>query len=86
LDCALTYRLREEVPTGIAPVERVERELETEEWKTVLDKAWAAGIPHIVFTGGEPTLREDLLELIEYAEGHGQVTGLMTDGLRLARA
>jgi hypothetical protein len=83
LDCALTYRLREEVPTGIAPVERVERELETEEWKTALDKAWAAGIPHIVFTGGEPTLREDLLELIEYAEGHGQVTGLMTDGLRL---
>jgi hypothetical protein len=83
LDCALTYHLREETPSGAAPVERVERELETLEWKAVLDKAWSAGIPHTVFTGGEPTLREDLLELIKYAEAQGQVTGLMTDGLRL---
>jgi hypothetical protein len=84
LDCALTYRLWEESPSDAAPLERVERELETGEWKVVLDKAWAVGIPHIVFTGGEPTLREDLMELIEYAEANGQVTGLMTDGLRLA--
>jgi hypothetical protein len=84
LDCALTYRLREETASDAAPVERVERELDTGEWQTVLDKVWAAGIPHIVFTGGEPTLREDLFVLIEYAEAHGQVTGLMTDGLRLA--
>ncbi|HNT55840.1 MAG TPA: radical SAM protein, partial [Anaerolineaceae bacterium] len=47
-------------------------------------KAWQAGIPHIVFTGGEPTLRPDLPELIAYAEKQGQVTGLLTDGLRLA--
>jgi hypothetical protein len=84
LDCALTYRLREETTSGAAPVERVERELDTDEWKAVLDKVWAAGIPHIVFSGGEPTLREDLFELIEYAEAHGQVSGLMTDGLSLA--
>jgi organic radical activating enzyme len=83
LDCALTYRSREEDLVGALPVERVERELDTLEWKAVLDKAWAAGIPHIVFTGGEPTLRDDLLELIEYAETRGQVTGLMTDGLNL---
>jgi organic radical activating enzyme len=82
LDCALTYRLVTEVP-GIAPVERVERELNTEEWKTVLDKAWAAGIPHVVFTGGEPTLRGDLLELIAHTEQLGMVAGLLTDGLRL---
>lgn len=83
LDCALTYRSRGEDLVGAIPVERVERELDTLEWKAVLDKAWAAGIPHIVFTGGEPTLRDDLLELIEYAEAKGQVTGLMTDGLNL---
>jgi MoaA/NifB/PqqE/SkfB family radical SAM enzyme len=62
----------------------VERELSTEEWKTILQKAWDAGIPHITFTGGEPTLRDDLVELIEYAEELGQVTGLLTDGVRLA--
>jgi hypothetical protein len=84
LDCALTYDLREETPSGAAPADRVDRELDTSEWKTVLDKAWAAGIPHVVFTGGEPTLRPDLHELIIYAESLGQVTGLMTDGIQLA--
>jgi organic radical activating enzyme len=84
LDCALTYRLPEGSTTGSAPTDRVERELDTNEWKTILDKSWNAGIPHIVLTGGEPTLRDDLAELIRYAESHGQVTGLMTDGLRLA--
>jgi hypothetical protein len=86
LDCALTYRVRQESPAGAVPLDRVERELDTNEWKAILDKAWSAGIPHIVFTGGEPTLREDLFELITYAESLGQVTGLMTDGIRLAES
>ncbi len=50
----------------------------------MLDKAWEAGIPHVVFTGGEPTLREDLPELIEHAEANSQIAGLISDGLRLA--
>ncbi|KAA3647834.1 MAG: radical SAM/SPASM domain-containing protein [Chloroflexi bacterium] len=84
LDCALTYRLPEHAPPGMAPDKRVDRELTTEEWKQVIDKAWEVGIPHIIFTGGEPTLRDDLAELIKYAEDKGQVTGLLTNGLRLA--
>lgn len=83
LDCALTYRLPEGADPEAAPKKRVDRELSTEEWITVLDKAWQAGIPHIVFTGGEPTLREDLLTLIAHAEHNGQVSGLLSDGLRL---
>ena len=47
-----------------------------------MDKAWQAGIPHLVFTGGEPTLRADLPDLVSHAESNGQVTGLLTDGLR----
>jgi len=82
LDCALTYRVSDNSST--APQERVKRDLLTEEWQSILQKAWQAGIPHIVFTGGEPTLRPDLPELIAYAEKQGQVTGLLTDGLRLA--
>jgi organic radical activating enzyme len=84
LDCALTYKLPRETKAEYAPVKRVERELTTEEWQTVLDKAWRAGIPHITFTGGEPTLRKDLPALIAHAEKNGQVCGLLTDGLKLA--
>jgi hypothetical protein len=84
LDCALTYRLPAHTRAEYAPVKRVERELSTEEWQTILDRAWRVGIPHVTFTGGEPTLREDLPALIAHAEKNGQVCGLLTDGLKLA--
>ena len=83
LDCALTYRLRADSNAEYAPTKRVDRELTTDEWRTILDKAWQAGIPHITFTGGEATLREDLPDLIAHAEKNSQVCGLLTDGLRL---
>lgn len=86
LDCALTYNLPEGADPKAAPTKRVDRELSTAEWKTILDKAWEAGVPHIVFTGGEPTLRDDLAELIAHAEALGQVTGLLSDGEKLADA
>jgi organic radical activating enzyme len=84
LDCALTYRLPAGADASLAPTKRVDRELTTEEWQTIMDKAWAVGIPHLTFTGGEPTLREDLPALIAHAEKNGQVTGLLSDGLKLA--
>jgi len=83
LDCALTYRLREDSNAEYAPTKRVDRELTTDEWRAIIDKAWQAGIPHITFTGGEATLRDDLPDLIAHAEKNGQVCGLLTDGLRL---
>ena len=84
LDCALTYKLPAGTQAEYAPTKRVDRELTTDEWKTILDKAWRAGIPHVTFTGGEPTLREDLPALIAHAESIGQVCGLLSDGLKLA--
>jgi MoaA/NifB/PqqE/SkfB family radical SAM enzyme len=80
----LTYRLPSNTQAEYAPTKRVERELTTEEWVAIIDKAWMAGIPHITFTGGEATLREDLPDLITQAEKNGQVCGLLTDGLKLA--
>jgi len=84
LDCALTYRL----PPGSAPesplLRRVERELSTAEWQRIIETAWQAGIPHLVFTGGEPTLRPDLPDLLARAEASGQVTGLCSLGLALS--
>ena len=84
LDCALTYRLPAGTQAEYAPTKRVDRELSTDEWTSILDKAWLVGIPHVTFTGGEATLRDDLPELIARAEKNGQVCGLLTDGLKLA--
>jgi len=83
LDCALTYRVSQESHREDAPVDRVARELSTEEWDAIFHKAFNNGIPHLLFTGGEPTLREDLPDLVLKAEALGLVTGLLTDGLKL---
>ena len=84
LDCALTYRLPAGTQADYAPTKRVDRELTTDEWRVILDSAWQFGIPHVTFTGGEATLRDDLPDLIARAEKNGQVCGLLTDGLKLA--
>jgi MoaA/NifB/PqqE/SkfB family radical SAM enzyme len=83
VDIALTYRVDESGTLDPEARRRVERELSTAEWQQVLRQLWDAGVPHVVFTGGEPTLREDLATLVRYAEGLGQVSGLLTDGRRL---
>ena len=83
LDCALTYRLPSNTQAEYAPTKRVDRELTTDEWLAIIDKAWMVGIPHLTFTGGEATLRDDLPGLIIQAEKNGQVCGLLTDGLKL---
>jgi len=83
LDCALTYSLPDSSQSNMAPVERVTHELNTAEWASILEKAWQAGIPHVIFTGGEPTLRPDLPDLVRKAEDLGMVSGILSDGLRL---
>ncbi|MDO9545981.1 MAG: radical SAM protein [Pelolinea sp.] len=84
LDCALTYQVSAGAEASAAPTERVDRELSTEEWRQVLQNAFDAGIPHVIFTGGEPTLRDDLPDLIAVCEDLGVVCGLLTDGLKLS--
>lgn len=86
LDCALTYHLPDEGAGNLAPLDRVSRELLSEEWEKILEKAWRAGIPHVVFTGGEPTLRPDLGQIIAFAEKLGMVSGLITNGMRLSES
>ncbi len=54
------------------------QELSTEQWKTVLQKLHQANIPQVTFTGGEPTMRSDLVELVEAASWF--VTRLNTNG------
>jgi radical SAM protein with 4Fe4S-binding SPASM domain len=61
------------------------REMSTAEVCKVIDRIYdEAHCPTISFTGGEPTLREDLPELIAYAKGKGMRVNLITNGLRCA--
>ncbi len=83
MDLALTYRCSNECAHCYNARSRRYPEMSTEEWKQALDRLWEAGIPHIVFTGGEPTLRPDLPELIAHAEKNGQITGINTNGRKL---
>ena len=53
-------------------------ELNTAEWVEILDRLRAARVPQVTFTGGEPTLRSDLAELVEAAQWF--VTRLNTNG------
>ena len=56
-------------------------ELTGEQWKDVLARLRRANVPQVTFTGGEPTLRPDLVELVEAAQWF--VTRLNTNGLLL---
>ena len=53
-------------------------ELTTAQWREILSKLRAANVPQVTFTGGEPTLRADLVELVEAAQWF--VTRLNTNG------
>ena len=60
-------------------------EMSTAEAKTIIDRIFdEAHCPTVSFTGGEPTLRADLAELIGYAKGKGMRVNLITNGLRCA--
>ena len=84
LDCALTYQVSSGTDSTAAPTDRVSKDLTSAEWKKVLSNAFHAGVPHVIFTGGEPTLRPDLPYLVLEAEELGMVCGVLTDGLKLA--
>jgi radical SAM protein with 4Fe4S-binding SPASM domain len=58
-------------------------EMTTDEVKRILDTIVDdARVPTVSFTGGEPTLRSDLPELISYAKSRRLRTNLITNGIR----
>ena len=52
----------------------------TAEAKAVLDDLANFGVPSVLFSGGEPLMRHDLFELMEYAGGLGLRTVISTNG------
>ena len=55
-------------------------ELTTAEAKAMIDDLAAFGVPVLLFSGGEPLLRDDLLELGAYAIGRGLRAVISTNG------
>ena len=58
-----------------------EHELNLEQWKGVIRKLkqWL-GTFNLTFTGGEPFLRKDLLDIFKFAAENGIVTGVVSNG------
>ncbi len=83
MDLALTYRCNNRCVHCYNESQRDLPHLDESQWKAVLDQVWEIGIPHVVFTGGEPTLIPFLPKLISHAEKLGMITGLNTNGRRL---
>jgi len=84
MDLALTYKCQNECKHCYNET-KDKKELSLASWKAVLDKLWKIGIPHVVFTGGEPTLSPHLRTLIAHAQALGQVTGLISNGRNLRK-
>ena len=83
MDLAVTFNCQNDCVHCYAGGPHKTDELTTEQWKTVIDRLHGIGIFTLTFTGGEPTLREDLPDLLQYAQNKGMVTGLVTNGRRL---
>jgi radical SAM protein with 4Fe4S-binding SPASM domain len=83
MDLALTFRCQNDCVHCYAGGPHETPELSTVQWKSVIDKLSEIGVFILTFTGGEPTLREDLPELLLYAQKKGMVTGLISNGRML---
>ena len=75
------------MPLLLQPVEldRGGTELTTEEWKKVLTELAEIGVLQIHFSGGEPTARKDLVELVQHASDVGLYSNLITSAVLLTR-
>ncbi len=81
----LTHRCPLQCPYCSNPTNLSRRsdELTTEEWADIFRQSAALGVLQVHLSGGEPTARSDLPELIEAARVNGLYTNLITAGVLL---
>ncbi|HLB79748.1 MAG TPA: pyrroloquinoline quinone biosynthesis protein PqqE [Dongiaceae bacterium] len=84
----LTHRCPLQCPYCSNPLEleRAGNELTTDEWRRVIAEAAEMGVLQIHFSGGEPTARRDLTELVRHATDVGLYSNLITAGVLLDAA
>jgi PqqA peptide cyclase len=81
----LTHRCPLRCPYCSNPLElsRASAELDTATWSRVFTEAAALGVLQVHFSGGEPLVRRDLIELVAEATRAGLYVNLITSGIRL---
>ncbi len=67
-------------------LERAAAELDTAAWMRVLEEASELGVLQVHFSGGEPTVRKDLEDLVAQAARLGLYSNLITSGVLIDRA
>ena len=84
----LTYRCPLQCPYCSNPLDfaRQGEELSTAQWIEVFRQARELGAAQLGFSGGEPLVRQDLVELIAAARDLGYYTNLITSGIGLTEA
>jgi len=86
--CEISYLCNLECPTCFRWTSKPdEHELTAEQWKIVLAKlkAWL-GPFNLTFTGGEPFLRTDILDVFRFASANEIVTGVVSNGSLIDKA
>jgi MoaA/NifB/PqqE/SkfB family radical SAM enzyme len=73
LNCDFCYA----IPSG-------QRELNTDECKEIIKRLVKNGAKVVVFTGGEPLLRQDITDLVKFCKERGLKTALDTNGILLS--
>ncbi len=61
-------------------------EISTEQAKTMIDDLAAYGAPVMLFSGGEPLVRKDLVELAKHATSRGMRAVISTNGTLITKA
>ena len=81
----LSHRCPLQCPYCSNPLELDERskEMDTQDWLRVLSEAAALGMHQVHLSGGEPTVRKDLEELVAHCAQVGLYTNLITSGVLL---
>ncbi|KDM68629.1 pyrroloquinoline quinone biosynthesis protein PqqE [Acidiphilium sp. JA12-A1] len=81
----LTHRCPLKCPYCSNPLamDRARDEMSTETWKRVISEAAALGALQGHFSGGEPMVRDDLVELVRHAHREGLYTNLITSAVLL---
>lgn len=70
---------------GQGTLRSIQHEMETQEFFNFFDELKELGTKTVSFSGGEPTLRRDLAELVSYAKKCGFYVGVGTSGTLMTR-
>ncbi len=80
----LTYRCNLDcVHCYCKKLEDKDEELNTSQWKKIFDEIKREGCIYLTFTGGDPLVREDFLELYSYAKKRCFIITIFTNGQAL---